>query len=124
MAGFRHFRIDRKKAGLRLYELGVQLSRDCPLNDCVLYRNVFQMCRELDEQSDRLTGFPREVVDFTLQQRFLELKRLYDLNHAVREYRRSGAKKEPPVEGATPKPAPVPFKSTDIIEERHRLRGE
>lgn len=70
-----------------VYALGLQLSGDCPPNDCQVYLNIFKMCRELDEQIDRVEGWPRKLLGMELKRKYLELVKMFMLNHAVREYK-------------------------------------
>lgn len=72
----------------QVYALGLLLADDCPENDCRLYLNTFNMCRELDEQAPLLTGWPREVVERNLRKHYLELERMYFMNHAIKEFKR------------------------------------
>lgn len=77
------------------YALGLKLAEDCPMNDCHLYLNIFNMCRELDEQIDRVDGWPRKLLEMELKRKYLELKKMFMLNHAVREYKRGRAAPAP-----------------------------
>lgn len=72
----------------QVYGLGLLLEGDCPENDCRLYLNTFRMCRELDEQVPLLSGWPRKLVLGDLQRHYIQLERMFQLNHAVREYKR------------------------------------
>ena len=69
------------------YALGLKLSKDCPMNDCHLYLNIFNMCRELDEQIDRVEGWPRKLLEMELKRKYLELEKMFMLNYAVKEYK-------------------------------------
>ena len=70
-----------------IYALGLKLAEDCPLNDCHLYLNIFNMCRELDEQIDRVEGWPRKLLEMELKRKYLELEKMFMLNYAVKEYK-------------------------------------
>lgn len=83
----------------RTYQLGLELSEHCPQNDCRIYLNIFNMCRELDDQALRLTGTPRRVVETELRKLYFELENMYLMNYAIRHYRRyidQDRKEEPP----------------------------
>lgn len=75
----------------KVYAFGIQLSGDCPKNDCQVYLNIFKMCRELDEQIDRVDGWPRKLLEMELKRKYLELEKMFMLNHAVKEYKRGRA---------------------------------
>lgn len=84
-----------------IYALGLKLAEDCPMNDCHLYLNIFNMCRELDDQIDRVEGWPRELLEMELKRKYLELEKMFMLNYAIREYkhgRRAPASVEAPEE--------------------------
>ena len=72
----------------QVYGLGRLLELDCPENDCRLYLNIFNMCRSLDEQAPLLTGWAREVVEMNLRKQYLELEKMFVMNHAIKEYKR------------------------------------
>ncbi|MPM33877.1 hypothetical protein SDC9_80458 [bioreactor metagenome] len=72
----------------QVYSLGRILEDDCPENDCRLYLNTFNMCRELDEQAPLLTGWPRQVVEADLRKHYLELEGMFVMNHAIKEFKR------------------------------------
>lgn len=84
---------EEKQSGMsrKVYALGIQLSGDCPMNDCHLYLNIFNRCRELDEQIARVDGWPRELLEMELKRKYLELEKMFMLNHAVKEYKRGRA---------------------------------
>lgn len=73
---------------IELYALGERLVCDCPENDCTIYRNTFLICRDLDAQLSRLTGYARDVMRRDFTKRLRELDKLYMLNHAICNYRR------------------------------------
>ena len=84
-----------------IYALGLKLAEDCPMNDCHLYLNIFNMCRELDNQIDHVEGWPRELLEMELKRKYLELEKMFMLNYAVKEYkhgRRAPASVEAPEE--------------------------
>lgn len=74
-----------------IYTLGLKLADDCPMNDCHLYLNIFNMCRELDEQIDRVEGWPRKLLEMEFKRKYLELKKMFMLNHAVNKYKHERA---------------------------------
>lgn len=71
-----------------LFTLGMKLLEDCPKNDCIIYRNIFKTCLELDEQIDRVTGRAREVLNSELRREVYELWEMLSENYAVGEYRK------------------------------------
>lgn len=86
---------------LEIYALGLKLAEDCPMNDCHLYLNIFNMCRELDDQIDRVKGWPRELLEMELKRKHRELEKMFMLNYAIKEYkygRRAPASVEAPKE--------------------------
>ena len=74
-----------------IYVLGLKLSEDCPMNDCHLYLNIFNRCRELDEQIDRVEGWPRKTLEMELKRNYREIERMFTFNYAVKKYKRSRA---------------------------------
>lgn len=88
----------------KTFELGLELMAECSPNDCMLYRNIFEMCLDLDEQIDRVTGLARRTLEAELYKHQHELFKMWMKNYAVEEYRRKrrAKKTEPPVEEATP----------------------
>ena len=87
---FEHLPTEKQSSGAsrEVYLLGRLLENDCPENDCRLYLNIFNMCREVDRAIDRVDGWPRELLGAELMKRFAELKKMYFTNHAIREYRK------------------------------------
>ena len=69
------------------YALGLALEAECPENDCALYRNIFQMARELDEALDTADGYPALVLRVALRKEFQELRRMYLDNYAVQQFK-------------------------------------
>ena len=70
----------------QLFRLGIMLLDNCPDDDCIIYRNTFQICRELDEQLDRLAGQPRRELKSRLERQYRELEHMYRTNYAVKRY--------------------------------------
>ena len=108
---FRHASEKWLKNARKMYALGVLLASDCPQNDCTIYRNTFEILREIDEQLDRVTEYPWIVLHNAYNHEAGELERMYLFNHAVREYRRTHG--DAPV-GAVPAPAPTPAKEPSL----------
>ncbi len=73
---------------IKLYELGEKLLNDCPENDCIIYRNIFQMCYEADIQLSRLMGWTRKVVEREFNKQYHELEKMYRFNKAVGDYKK------------------------------------
>ena len=71
------------------YRLGLALERDCPDNDCRVYRNIFRAAQELDTALDGLDedGAPALYLRKALRERVSELKEMFMENYAVRKYR-------------------------------------
>lgn len=69
------------------YALGLKLAEDCPMNDCHLYLNIFNMCRELDEQINLVEGWPRQLLEMELKRKYIELEKMFMTNYAVKEYK-------------------------------------
>lgn len=90
--GFRH---GHKSVGERrtqeIYALGVRLLGECPENDCGIFRNVFKMAVNIDEQLGKLTGYAREVMEAEFGRKLRELEKMYLFNYAVKEYRKEAA---------------------------------
>ena len=86
---FRHLPAEKFGSyATRVYDLGLQFEKDCPNNDCRLYRNTFRMCREADEQISLLHGWARTVLEGEVTRRYIELEGMYLMNYAVKQYRR------------------------------------
>lgn len=92
--------IHRGATSKRVYTLGLGLEKNCPENDCRIYLNIFNMCREIDEQIDSLTGWPRELLVRELCRQYRELEGMFMTNYAVREHKRKA--KEPTEKRTTP----------------------
>lgn len=87
---FAHLPPDKLSSGTArsVYSLGLVLKGDCPENDCRLYLNVFNMCREIDEAINRVRGWPQEVLKIELNRKHTELETMFTMNHAIRQYRK------------------------------------
>lgn len=87
---FAHLPPEKQDSGTarRVYSLGLVLESDCPENDCRLYLNMFNMCREVDEAINRVEGWPREVLEMELNRRYIELETMFTMNHAIRQYKK------------------------------------
>lgn len=70
-----------------LHQFGTALLGECPENDCTIYRNVFRMAVDVDEQMGKLTGHARETMQREYERLLRELNHLYTMNHAVKKYR-------------------------------------
>ena len=112
------------------YRLGLALERDCPDNDCRVYRNIFCIAQELDTALDGLDedGAPALYLRKALRERVSELKEMYTENHAVRKYREN--QKEPPDKQTAPgEGCPLAGKAKDLLhlgkmlEELERAAG-
>lgn len=88
---FWHLPPEKRDSGTarQVYALGKALAADCPMNDCRVYLNIFDMCRELDEQAPLLTGWARQVVEMDLDKHYLELEQMYLMNYAIRQYKKA-----------------------------------
>ena len=72
----------------RVYALGLVLGEDCPGNDCIIYRNVFNMARELDDAIDELDSTAaRAALRRELRERVKELREMYLENYAVQQFK-------------------------------------
>lgn len=81
----------------RVYNLGRRMERDqsLPDDDCIVFRNIFRMARELDEQAWNLYGWARDIVKMELRKNCLQLGKMYQLNSAIKRYRRMYEQKTP-----------------------------
>jgi len=90
---------------LKIYALGQLLEEDCPQNDCAIFLNIFRQCCQLDEQINRAEGWPQTVLSMELQRQYRKLEQMFQLNYAIRQYRKEypehSIEKEPP-ESRTP----------------------
>lgn len=89
------FRHGHKSVGERrtqeIYALGIRLLGECPENDCGIFRNIFKMAVNIDEQLGKLTGYAREVMEAEFGRKLRELEKMYLFNYAVKEYRKEAA---------------------------------
>lgn len=81
---FKNERVTRK-----VYALGLALGEDSPGNDCIIYRNIFNMARELDEALDaaKPNSAPFLALRSALINRVRELRELYLENYAVQQFK-------------------------------------
>lgn len=71
----------------KVYRLGVMLEEHFLDNDCIIYRNISRMARELDETLDGAQGYAAKVLQRELGKHVRELRRMYHENHAVKTFR-------------------------------------
>ena len=73
--------------------LGEMLIQDCPNNDCIVYRNVYEMYKEISADYERLSGTISDTTAHALESRIIklhkELTEMYFSNYAVQEYRKA-----------------------------------
>lgn len=67
----------------QIYALGLALQQECPQNDCMVFRNTFAMCLDLDEQIDRVTGLARCTLEAELFKHQHRLFQMYLNNYAT-----------------------------------------
>lgn len=74
----------------KLISLGEKLLKRCPYDDCLLYRNVFSMWKDIknDLESYALSDTSRDCLKHQLLKQKLQLMDLYHFNHAIKRYRR------------------------------------
>ncbi len=102
-----------------LYALGLMLNQECPDNDCVIYKNIFNMARELDGAIEIVSGYPAQVLETRLHERIRELRELWINNAAILAYRAQHG-----TEGETPGPWHPGFKGkSDYAAEALTGRG-
>jgi hypothetical protein len=103
METFAHLPPDKRESrtAQRVYSLGLVLEGDCPDNDCRIYLNIFNMCRDIDEQIAHLSGWPRELLERELGRQYRELEGMYMRNYAVKCYRREIMEEKKPPEVRT-----------------------
>ncbi|WP_312047741.1 hypothetical protein [Anaerotignum sp.] len=70
------------------FALGMELMKECPTNDCMVFRNTFKMCLDLDEQIDYVTGLARRTLEEKFYKYQRELFKMSFHNHAIHEYRK------------------------------------
>ena len=80
---FKNERVTRK-----VYALGLALGEDSPGNDCIVYRNIFGIARELDDAIDKLdSAAAQAALRRELWERVKELREMYLENYAVQQYK-------------------------------------
>ena len=70
----------------QLFALGMLLMENCPDDDCIIFRNTFKMCREMDNQLDGLTGQDLQKLKSRFYREYESLEHMYRTNFAVRRY--------------------------------------
>ncbi len=70
----------------QLFTLGMLLLDNCPDDDCIIFRNTFKMCREMDNQLDGLTGQDLQKLKSRFYREYESLEHMYQTNFAVRRY--------------------------------------
>jgi len=70
----------------QLFTLGMLLLDNCPDDDCIIFRNIFKMCREMDNQLDGLTGQDLQKLKSRFYREYESLEHMYRTNFAVRRY--------------------------------------
>ena len=70
----------------QLFALGMLLMENCPDDDCIIFRNTFKMCREMDNQLDGLTGQDLQKLKSRFYREYESLEHMYQTNFAVRRY--------------------------------------
>lgn len=77
--------------GYSLRSLGEQLIKECPENDCTIYRNIFVDYQRSLEQyrqiADTLTDTLNYGIRKELRERRSELTRMYNENYAIQCYK-------------------------------------
>ncbi len=77
--------------GYSLRSLGEQLVKDCPENDCMIYRNIFvdyqQSIEQYKEVAGELTDTLTRGMRKELRERRGELERMYNENYAIQCYK-------------------------------------
>lgn len=75
----------------KVYALGLALAdaEECPVNDCRVYLNIFNMARELDEALDNVKpdGAPALALRGALRDRLGELREMYFENYALKKFK-------------------------------------
>ena len=73
----------------KIYSLGAALGEDCPGNDCIIYRNIFQAAQELDEALDHVkpNSAPALALRSALRERVGELREMYFENFAIQQFK-------------------------------------
>ena len=77
--------------GYSLRSLGEQLVKNCPENDCTIYRNIYVDYQQSIEQykavADQLTDTLKFGMRKALRERKEELTRMYSENYAIQQYK-------------------------------------
>ena len=71
----------------RLYSFALALEVDCPMNDCHLFLNIFNMARELDAALDAAQGYAADTLRRELLKHYQELYEMYRSNYAIQSYK-------------------------------------
>lgn len=75
----------------KIFQLGLAMEVGCPENDCIVYRNIFRMARELDQALDGAQGYAAEVLRREMGKHMRDLRRMYYINHAVKAFRKGAS---------------------------------
>lgn len=71
--------------------LGEALKAECPKNDCIVYRNVYEMFTELEADREKVMGIVSDQTIRVIERAMLaHMKTLNDMffdNYAVKKYR-------------------------------------
>jgi len=75
-------------------KIGRKLLEDCPQNDCVIYRNVFDRYNEMIEDLKRMetAGCGESsilAVERTILSDMMKLNEMYFNNYAIQSYKKS-----------------------------------
>jgi hypothetical protein len=70
----------------KIYALGLELTKNCPDNDCRIYRTIYNNCCDIDNQIIYVTGLPCEILTRELCKQYHQLVTMYLTNYAVGEY--------------------------------------
>ena len=77
--------------GYSLRSLGEQLVKDCPENDCIIYRNIYTDYQRSIEQYKEVAGSLDNTLlcgmRKALRERKAELMRMYAENYAIQQYK-------------------------------------
>ncbi len=92
--------------------------------DCMVYKNIYHQCLNLDRQADHVTGYARTVLENELRRSYGELRLMYYTNYSVREFcRRHRAAKTDAVEQQKMKGHSPPWKWRGLDERIREPRG-
>jgi len=83
---FRHLPQWRDLEPERLFALGMSLLDNCQDDDCIIFRDTFKMCREMDNQLDGLTGQALQEIESRFYREYGYLEHMYRTNFAVKKY--------------------------------------